>query len=51
MFMFTALLLILISGCNASDEDIFQYKDSYVGDNNAVSHILSTLPSNELRRV
>ncbi|MFD2216412.1 DUF4825 domain-containing protein [Metabacillus endolithicus] len=23
------------------------YEDSYVGDNNAVSHILSSLPSNE----
>lgn len=46
--MFTALLvLFLLNGCNFSDEDIFQYKYSYVGDNNAVSHILSSLPSNE----
>ncbi|WP_226530624.1 DUF4825 domain-containing protein [Metabacillus niabensis] len=45
--MFSALLLIFINGCNVSNEDIFQYNDSYIGDNNAVSHILSYLPSSE----
>ncbi|TXC93447.1 DUF4825 domain-containing protein [Metabacillus litoralis] len=39
-------VLFLLSGCNTSKVDIFQYKNSYVGDNNAVSHILNSLPSN-----
>lgn len=39
--------LALLSGCGgagASGENLFQYKDSYVGDNSAVGAILGMLP-------
>lgn len=46
-FCFTMFLLLAITGCSTSDdtsEDIFQYKDSLVGDNSAVGAIISQLP-------
>ncbi|MBM7602484.1 hypothetical protein JOC75_000454 [Metabacillus crassostreae] len=38
-------VLFLLNGCNTNNVDIFQYKNSYVGDNSAVSDILNFLPS------
>ncbi|WP_246366986.1 DUF4825 domain-containing protein [Paraliobacillus salinarum] len=38
--LFSLLVMFLLSGCNSNssntDADLFQYKDSYVGDNSAV---------------
>ncbi|MDX8044371.1 DUF4825 domain-containing protein [Gracilibacillus sp. S3-1-1] len=38
--LFSLLMMVLLSGCNAdannANVDLFQYKDSYVGDNSAV---------------
>ncbi|RDW17088.1 DUF4825 domain-containing protein [Oceanobacillus chungangensis] len=45
--MLPLLILLILNGCNAinaNDNDIFQYKDSYVGDNSAVGNIVSQLP-------
>jgi hypothetical protein len=43
------LLTILISGCSAvnKSEDLYQYKDSYVGDNNSVGKVLNRLRYND----
>ena len=49
-FLSLSLLVILIvSGCNTNNEkeDIFKFKDSYVGDNSAVGNILNQLPGAE----
>lgn len=42
----SVIILLFLSGCNAehTDKDIFQYKDSYVGDNSAVGNIINKLP-------
>lgn len=46
-FFFLLLVLLFLNGCNPSNvnEDIFQFKDSYVGDNGAVGNITMRLPS------
>ncbi|WP_339214856.1 DUF4825 domain-containing protein [Solibacillus sp. FSL W8-0372] len=48
-------VLIVLSGCSQnadSKADIFQYKDSYVGDNSAVGNIVNQLNySNELKQI
>ncbi|MEK0285359.1 DUF4825 domain-containing protein [Caldifermentibacillus hisashii] len=48
-------LIILLSGCSQSVEsktDLFQYKNSYVGDNSAVGNIVNELPyNNELKQI
>ncbi|MED4056571.1 DUF4825 domain-containing protein [Niallia taxi] len=47
MYLFASLtILLLLSGCNTKEtnKDIFQYKDSYVGDNSAVGNIVYKLP-------
>ena len=42
------MVMLLLSGCNSNaidtNEDIFQYKNSFVGDNNAVGNIANQLP-------
>ena len=40
------LAILVLSGCNKSinDEDLFNYKGSYVGDASAVGNILNNLP-------
>ena len=48
-FFFSMMLLLFLNGCNSSDvnninEDIFKFKDSYVGDNGAVGNIIRLLP-------
>ncbi|WP_270180932.1 DUF4825 domain-containing protein [Alkalihalobacillus sp. CinArs1] len=47
------VLLIIVSGCRSAEpaeETLFQYKDSYIGDNGAVGAILRMLPgSTELK--
>jgi len=48
IFLFFSLLgLLFLSGCNSNDtnknSDIFQFKDSFVGDNSAVSNISNQL--------
>ena len=54
---YTSMLIVLIvlSGCSQnadSKADIFQYKNSYVGDNSAVGNIVSQLAySNELKQI
>ena len=49
------LVLIVLSGCSQnadSKADIFQYKNSYVGDNSAVGNIVNQLNhSNELKQI
>ena len=49
------LILIVLSGCSQnadSKADIFQYKNSYVGDNSAVGNIVNQLNhSNELKQI
>lgn len=53
MQFFTIFLfvLMLLSACNSNEnntsKDLFQYKDSYVGDNSAVGNILYQLPGAE----
>ena len=48
---FSLLVLLLLSGCNSNDRninnDIFQFKDSFVGDNSAVGNIVNQLPGAE----
>lgn len=48
-FFFSFLILLFLNGCNLNEEneDIFQYKDSYVGDNGAVGNIAMQLPNGE----
>ncbi len=49
-FIFTLFLLLVLTGCNNaadSGEDVFQYKDSLVGDNSAVGAIITQLPFKE----
>ena len=45
---FLLLVMFLLSGCNSNEtntNDIFQYKNSYVGDNSAVGNIANQLPA------
>lgn len=49
-FFISLLVFLFLSGCNSNsngvvNEDLFQYKDSYVGDNSAVGNIAKQLPS------
>lgn len=46
---FTFLVLLLLTGCHSNNtmENIFQYKDSYVGDNSAVGNIAQQLHNSE----
>ncbi|WP_225231343.1 DUF4825 domain-containing protein [Solibacillus faecavium] len=48
-------VLIVLSGCSQnadSKADIFQYKNSYIGDNSAVGNIVNQLnDSNELKQI
>ncbi|MED3961288.1 DUF4825 domain-containing protein [Niallia taxi] len=47
MYLFASVtILLLLSGCNTKEtnKDIFQYKDSNVGDNSAVGNIVYKLP-------
>ncbi|MGW6302241.1 DUF4825 domain-containing protein [Peribacillus butanolivorans] len=48
-FFFSLLILLFLNGCNSSNVngDIFQFKDSYVGDNGAVGSIVMQLPYSE----
>ena len=51
LLFFSLLVLLLLSGCNSNDRninnDIFQFKDSFVGDNSAVGNIVNQLPGAE----
>jgi len=48
---FSLLAFLILSGCDSNDQnisrDIFQYKDSFVGDNSAVGNITNQLPGAE----
>ena len=51
LLIFLFVLLLTLAGCDSNsrsagseDKDIFQYKDSYVGDNSAIGSILGMLP-------
>lgn len=48
---FLLLAMLFLSGCNSNDTnangDIFQFKDSYVGDNSAVGNIANQLRGGE----
>lgn len=49
-FFFSSLLiLIFLNGCNSNQvsEDMFKFKDSYVGENGAVGNIVRQLPYSE----
>lgn len=53
MIWVTCICLFIISGCSQNNNqktestDLFQYKNSYVGDNSVVGHILNGLPLSE----
>jgi hypothetical protein len=48
---FSLMVMFFLSGCNSnatnSSGDVFQYKDSFVGDNSAVGNIVNKLPGAE----
>lgn len=46
---FSLLIMFFLNGCNANnkDKDIFQFKDSFVGDNSAVGNIATQLRRGE----
>lgn len=53
-FLFSLLILLFLNGCssnsdgsNNSNEDIFQYKGSVIGDNSAVGNIIGQLRHSE----
>ena len=48
-FSLSLLILLFLNGCNSNDanEDLFEFKGSFVGDNNAVGSIVNQLPSGE----
>ncbi|MFF3102510.1 DUF4825 domain-containing protein [Viridibacillus arvi] len=48
-FLFSLLILLSLNGCNSREvnEDIFQYKASYVGDNSTVGNIVKLLLNSE----
>ncbi|SES35704.1 protein of unknown function [Psychrobacillus sp. OK032] len=49
IFSFLIIVLLLLNGCNPAkvdeDENIFKFKDSYVGDAGAVGNITGRLPN------
>jgi hypothetical protein len=48
--IFSLLILLFLDGCSVSNnvnEELFQFKDSYVGDNSAVGNIVRKLPNGE----
>ena len=49
VMLFLMLVLLVLNGCTSTnvneDEDIFQFKDSYVGDAGAVGNITRQLPN------
>lgn len=49
LLVFSLVLVFFLNGCNSTHvegtEDLFQYKDSYVGDSGAVGNILMQLPT------
>ncbi|MBO0602230.1 DUF4825 domain-containing protein [Sporosarcina sp. E16_3] len=47
--IFLLLIMLFLSGCNANNKNgnLFQYKDSFVGDNSAVGNIANQLRSGE----
>lgn len=48
-FFFSLLILVFLNGCKTNEaietKDIFQFKNSYVGDSGAVGNITRTLPN------
>ena len=55
LLFFSLLVLLLLSGCNSNDRninnDIFQFKDSFVGDNSASrKHCESTTRGEAIKR-
>lgn len=49
LMLFSLTIVIFLYGCNSNNknEDIFQFKDSFVGDNSAVGNIANQLRSGE----
>ncbi|MGG4393672.1 DUF4825 domain-containing protein [Paenibacillus thiaminolyticus] len=54
LLFFLFVLLLTLAGCDSNsrsagsgDKDIFQFKDSYVGDNSAIGSILGMLPQSD----
>lgn len=49
VFLYSLLVLFFLSGCNSNEtnDDIFQFKDSFVGDNNAIGNIANQLIGGE----
>ncbi|MBO8170648.1 MAG: DUF4825 domain-containing protein [Bacillaceae bacterium] len=49
--LFSLLIILFLNGCQlnneTTNEDIFQYKGSYVGDNSAVGNLAYQLPNGE----
>lgn len=49
--LISLMVMLFLSGCNSNatniDRDIFQLKDSFVGDNNTVGNIVNQLPGAE----
>ncbi|MER2057445.1 MAG: DUF4825 domain-containing protein [Niallia sp.] len=49
IFFFSLLVLLFLNGCNSNDvnDDLFEFKDSFVGDNSGIGNIVNQLPSSE----
>ncbi|RJG26558.1 DUF4825 domain-containing protein [Paenibacillus thiaminolyticus] len=54
LLIFLFVLLLTLAGCDSNsrsagavDKDIFQYKNSYIGDNSAIGSILGILPQSD----
>ncbi|RSK27696.1 DUF4825 domain-containing protein [Bacillus sp. HMF5848] len=47
IFCYTFLILLFLNGCSSSsaNEDIFQYKGTYVGNNSSIGNIVERLPN------
>ncbi len=50
IILFLSLISHFLNGCNSTavDKDIFEFKDTYVGDNSSVGNIVNQLPNGEL---
>ena len=47
--LFMGLFAVMLAACNSTDDapdDLFQFKDAYVGDNSAVGNLIGRLPGN-----
>lgn len=48
-FSLSLLILLILNGCNSTDtnEDLYEFKSAFIGDNSAIGSIVNQLPSSE----